>query len=88
MLSAKDEQAAQTMSSNLHEHLLKIKAEEEDGFFDNLAYTLGQRRSVFPWIAAQPVQNTSGLIKAIEAGKMKPTRTKERPRLGFVFTGQ
>ncbi|KAI9879283.1 MAG: hypothetical protein M1830_009013 [Pleopsidium flavum] len=88
ILSAKDEHAAQAMASNLKDYLLTTKVEDEEKFLDSLAYTLGQRRSIFPWIAAQPVQSVSDLIKAIESGRMKPTRTNGPPRLGFVFTGQ
>jgi len=88
ILSAKDEQATEAMAANLKDYLLTTVVEDEDKFIDSLAYTLGQRRSIFPWVAAQPVQSISTLVKAIEFGKMKPTRTPERPKLGFVFTGQ
>lgn len=89
ILSAKDEQAGQAMASNLREYLLKAKVADEEKFFASLAYTLGQRRSIFPWVAAQPVQGVSDLVKAIESDRMKPSRRMERPpRLGYVFTGQ
>ncbi|KAH8799819.1 hypothetical protein F5884DRAFT_905307 [Xylogone sp. PMI_703] len=87
-LSAKDEQATQAMISNLKDYLLKTKIENEDELLSNLAYTLGERRSVFPWVAAQSVNSVSDLVKTIESGKMKPARSGEAPRLGFVFTGQ
>lgn len=88
ILSAKDEQAAQAMVSNLKNYLLNLKVKDEEKFLDSLAYTLGQRRSVFTWISAQSVHSVSGLVKAIESGRMKTSRTRPRPRLGFVFTGQ
>ena len=88
VLSAKDEQAAQTMAINLKDHLQSTDATQNEQCFDSLAYTLGQRRSRFPWLAAHSVKTASSLVKVIESGKFKPTRTKDRPRLGFVFTGQ
>jgi acyl transferase domain-containing protein len=87
MLSAKDEQAALTMASNLKDHLQTIKIEDEEKYFDSLVYTLGQRRSIFPWISAQPVQGISGLIKALESERLKPSRTSERPKIGTPWAG-
>jgi acyl transferase domain-containing protein len=89
VLSGKDEKACQAVASNLRDYLSKSERADDDSFFASLAYTLGQRRSVFPWVAAQPVQNASELISLIDSGKMKPGRRMDRPpRLGFVFTGQ
>jgi hypothetical protein len=87
-LSAKDEQAGLTMASNLKDYLQTVRIENEQTFFDNLAYTLGQRRSTLTWASAHPAENVSGLIKALDFGKMKPTRRNEAPKIAFVFTGQ
>ena len=77
------------MVSNLRDHLLKTKVEDEEKFFASLAYTLGQRRSLFPWVAVQPAASLKELVKASEAGRMKPSRRGENcPRLGYVYTGQ
>lgn len=88
VLSAKDQQAAKDMGIRLKQHLRSNELEDDRKYFDSLAYTLGERRSRFPWVAAQSVQSLSGLIKTIESDKMEPVRTRDRPRLGFVFTGQ
>ncbi|GME49746.1 ketoacyl-synt-domain-containing protein [Neofusicoccum parvum] len=88
VLSAKDEQAATAMVENLRDHLLETDIPDEAEYFDSLAYTLGQRRSVFPWVAAQPVKGVADLLRLIDSGRMKPKRTNGSPRLGFVFTGQ
>ena len=88
VLSAKDEQATEAMGSRLKDYLEKTTIKDEEKFLNSLAYTLGQRRSTFPWIAAQPAQSVASLVKSIDFGKMKPERTGERPKLGFVFTGQ
>ena len=76
------------MAANLKDYLSTAEIEDEGVFLDSIAYTLGQRRSNFPWVAAQPTQTVSGLIKAIQFGRFQPKRSGEPPRLGFVFTGQ
>jgi acyl transferase domain-containing protein/NADPH:quinone reductase-like Zn-dependent oxidoreductase len=86
VLSAKDEHAATAMVSNLRDHLCDI--EDTAVFQHDLAYTLGQRRSAFPWVAATTASSISELLQRIDAGKMKPRRKNDTPRLGFVFTGQ
>ncbi|KAK3352846.1 hypothetical protein B0T25DRAFT_580684 [Lasiosphaeria hispida] len=88
VLSAKDERAAQIMATNLRDYLLKTTPEDESEFLDNLAYTLGQRRSVFPWVSTLAGDSIAGLAKTIESGKIKPAKAGKGPRLGFVYTGQ
>nr|WOL36632.1 highly reducing polyketide synthase [Pseudogymnoascus verrucosus] len=88
ILSAKDEPTAQVMVQRLKDHILATKRDDEKKFLCNLSYTLGQRRSRFLWVAAQPVKSIEHLIEVIESGKMKPLRSGMRPKLGFVFTGQ
>jgi acyl transferase domain-containing protein len=88
ILSARDQLATESMLENLKSYLLSAQPKDEDNFLDSLAYTLGQRRTIFPWISALPAQNVSGLVNALGSAKSKPVRTPERPRLGFVFTGQ
>ncbi|KAK3904486.1 hypothetical protein C8A05DRAFT_13641 [Staphylotrichum tortipilum] len=93
MLSAKDETATQAMVDNLKEYLVDAntrKTHNEDAFLDNLAYTLGHRRSRFPWQATLAASSVEGLVKTIQSGRVKPTRarTGTPPRLGFVYTGQ
>ncbi|KAH6623651.1 hypothetical protein F5144DRAFT_540013 [Chaetomium tenue] len=56
-----------------------------------LAYTLGQRRSRFSYVAAYPVPVTKGVdavIRALDSPAFKPSRNLRRPRIGMVFTGQ
>ena len=87
MLSAKDEVAAKAMVANLKNYLEKNKFDDEEAFLDDLAYTLGQRRSIFPWMSAVPAQSIKHLISTIDAGKMVPIKSGDAPKLGFVFTG-
>ncbi|KAK4034496.1 polyketide synthase [Parachaetomium inaequale] len=91
LLSGKDERATQAMAENLKNHLLTINTADEDTFLDNLAYTLGHRRSHFPWISTFTGSSIAGLVKTIESGRVKPvkkTASTTSLRLGFVYTGQ
>lgn len=88
VLSAKDEIAARSMASNLKTYLRGLEDSGQDTMLGNLAYTLGQRRSTFPWIVATPAESKNSLIDALENSAFKPTRSLDQPRLGFVFTGQ
>ena len=86
VLSAKDEHAAKAMVSNLRDHLENVT--DSAKYQNDLAYTLGERRSAFPWVAATSASSIPELIRLIDAGKMKPKRRGDVPRIGFVFTGQ
>lgn len=89
VLSAKDERATSAMASNLKKYLLGVETNNEHAFLDNLAYTLGHRRSVFPWMSTFAGDSIASLVKAIESGKAKPAKTPSSPpRIGFVYTGQ
>src|SRR6185295_19563551 len=82
MISAKDEHAAKAMVSNLRDHLLTAAISDALTYQNDLAYTLGQRRSVFPWIAATSASSISDLVKLIDGGRMKPRRKNDTLRLG------
>lgn len=74
------------MVANLRDHLCNIN--DSLSYQNDLAYTLGERRSAFPWVAATSASSTTELVRLIDAGKMKPKRRNDPPKLGFVFTGQ
>lgn len=92
VLSAKDEQAIRRMKSNLHDHIraAKIDSNDERRFLANLAYTLGSRRSAFPWTVAFAADSLSTLASALDDsdGRFHPTKSDENVRLAWVFTGQ
>lgn len=93
VLSGKDEQACQKIISNL-KHFLEEKTSTQpdpEEFLESLIYTLGQRRTQFPWVAAHPVPITEGIeavVHALQPPKLRPSRSSRRPRIGMVFTGQ
>ncbi|KAI1421079.1 hypothetical protein F5Y12DRAFT_790457 [Xylaria sp. FL1777] len=94
MFSARDEQACERMVSNLKEYLEQKRETpeiESQKLLERIVYTLGERRTVFPWVAVHPVPCTSGLdglIEALDLPGFRATRTSRSPRIGLVFTGQ
>ena len=88
LLSAKEDGIARSMMTNLHEYLVRSGDCAEEDLLDCLAYTLGDRRSRFPWSVAVAAQTLEDLTQLLEDSGTKPGRATEQPRLGFVFTGQ
>lgn len=88
VLSGNDEQAAYALL-----HSLGIYCEQNPEAFDlalmdNLAYTLGQRRSSLPWRVAISAGAGSELVSKLAAPDTKPRRSLGDPSVGFLFTGQ
>ncbi|KAB8221883.1 hypothetical protein BDV33DRAFT_229960 [Aspergillus novoparasiticus] len=94
VVSAKDEHVHEKMVARLADFLRQKEqhgSKDTESFLQNLVYTLGQRRTVFPWVAAYPVPITQGLdgvAKVLETPKFRPSRPSQSPRIGMVFTGQ
>lgn len=97
IISAKDERATQAMTSDLQVYLgrkreSKEAHDDEDKLLGQLAYTLSQRRTRFPWTSVVAAASLGGLVNALASPKARPVRhdpaTNTTPRLGFVFTGQ
>jgi acyl transferase domain-containing protein/protein-L-isoaspartate O-methyltransferase len=86
--SGKDEQAVHDMIVNTNSYLESRKELIDEAFLDNLAYTLGQRRSAFRWVQAFPANSVDNLQKSLGSKSPISTRRMEAPRIGFVFTGQ
>ncbi|KAF5135193.1 Asperfuranone polyketide synthase afoG [Metarhizium anisopliae] len=97
VLSARDERACQQMVSELKAYLEKHRSfghEDAEQLLRNLSYTLGERRTFFPWVAAHQVRldKDGGLdaaVQALDSPRFKPgRRAPDRPRIGMIFTGQ
>jgi acyl transferase domain-containing protein len=54
----------------------------------DLAYTLAERKSRFPWVTALRANNLKELANRLAEPDQKPSRATKTPRLGFVFNGQ
>jgi acyl transferase domain-containing protein len=53
-----------------------------------LAFTLGERRSTFPWRAAVSAKSSIELIEALNAENIKFSKTPKSATIGYIFTGQ
>ena len=60
----------------------------QNDLMSNVAYTLGQRRSLMQWRVAISTTSSFDLISSLNSGKICPARETEPLRLGFIFTGQ
>lgn len=87
VLSARTESALRRVASNLCSHLT---SEEGRYSLESLAYTLGQRRSRFPWTITLSAHSVRDLVDSLaEDDKIRPVQApSQNPRLGFVFNGQ
>ncbi|KAF1835370.1 hypothetical protein BDW02DRAFT_290387 [Decorospora gaudefroyi] len=87
VVSGKDATAVQGMVQNLAAHIRETKVDLQ---LKDLAYTLSERRSRFPVVAAIRASSLAELADRLEQTKSisKPAHGTKQPRLGFVFNGQ
>jgi acyl transferase domain-containing protein len=88
VLSAHDEKAAQASMDNLIVYLERKPEAFEINMPRNLAYTLGERRSIMPWRIAFTATGSSDLTRQLVDRQSRPVRAKEPTTVAFVFTGQ
>lgn len=88
ILSSFDEAAGKQQAESLGTYLRHRSSQTDSKFLDNLAYTLNERRSNFPWKAAIPARSVSELAERLEDHDFKLFKASKKPILGFVFTGQ
>ncbi|KAI3338274.1 putative polyketide synthase [Ustulina deusta] len=85
VLSGRDEATTTRLAANMNEFLQR----STDIRWNDLAFTLGQRRSKFNWRVAISAGSAEELTSALADKSLKPVQTQGRaPRLGFVFNGQ
>jgi acyl transferase domain-containing protein len=83
VLSARTEKSLNSYLASFDEYL--DEAPESSEFIRNLSYTLGQRRTQFPYRVAAVAESISALQEKLSA--VKPNRARDQT-IGFVFTGQ
>ena len=88
VITAHDEVSLKRQRENLMSYLLKRGNDIVETLLPDLAFTLGQRRTLLPWRIALAASTTEGLIAQLESSEKVPMRASKAPRLGFVFTGQ
>ena len=88
VLSSFDEAAGKQQVEDLGLYLRNRTNQIDSTFLGNLAYTLSERRSSFPWKTALSASSVSELAEKLEDGASKLLKASKQPVLGFVFTGQ
>ncbi|KAJ4422355.1 Type I Iterative PKS [Gnomoniopsis sp. IMI 355080] len=85
IVSAKDSAGASKMNNNLATYLSSHNPLPRP---IDLAFTLAERKSRFPWITAVRASTLDELAEKMASTDRKPRRSIKAPRLGFVFNGQ
>lgn len=88
ILSGKDEAATNAMISRLAIYLSNVQEANREILLADLAYTLDQRRTRFPWRIGVAATTLEELKTTLTNRSIIPTRPNKMPRIGFVFTGQ
>jgi hypothetical protein len=87
-LSAFDEACGKRQIKSLCDYLKDRPNSKSEGFLGDLAYTLGERRSVLPWKAAISACSAQELVKSLESDGTKFVHSAKAPILAYCFTGQ
>lgn len=89
ILSSKDSTVTQMSSKRLAAYIRQWPASGVPFSPADLAYTLAERRSRFPWAVAVRARSLAQLAERLDEPKLKATRGRRTiPRIGFVFNGQ
>ncbi|KAK6948366.1 hypothetical protein Daesc_010132 [Daldinia eschscholtzii] len=88
VLSAADEKGIQRVSASLETHLKELKEGLQAQYLQDLAFTLGNKRSSLPWKSFVLGDSIHSLIENLSSAVQKPIRAAATPKLQFVFTGQ
>ena len=92
ILSSKDSAVSPAIGKKLASYIrgaTSTGGREEPLSPADLAYTLAERRSRFPWAIAVRANSLADLAKKLDDDSRKATRaTQSPPRIGMVFNGQ
>lgn len=89
VISANDKVSTEKAMQNLGVYLERRPEIFENDLLTNLAYTLGQRKSLHTWRVAMTSSTAADLVEALFSGRFIPARQElEDLRIGWVFTGQ
>jgi acyl transferase domain-containing protein len=89
VLSAHDKAAVQSAAQELVSYISKYGKDPPSNFLDDLAYTLAEHRTRFPFRLAAPASSILSLTEALQAETTAPfDSTGKNPKVCFVFTGQ
>ncbi|KAI4950323.1 Type I Iterative PKS [Alternaria rosae] len=86
--SANDERSLIQMGQDLSKHLQRQDVFDEEQLLDNLAYTLCERRSQFPYCSAIVATDKLDLESKLQDVRPSSAGDATSQRIGFIFTGQ
>ena len=86
-ISAPTKRALGAVAKNVINYLEKHPDAYDAFVMGNIAYTLGQRRSLFPWRSAVSASNSKDLI-ALLSGNLDIFDGSKEPSVSLVLTGQ
>jgi acyl transferase domain-containing protein/NADPH:quinone reductase-like Zn-dependent oxidoreductase len=88
VVSSKDAAGAAAMNKQLSQYIEDASSHGKTVSPADLAYTLNERKSRFPWLTACRARKLQDLATKLN-GPSKPTRAMPKPpRIGYVFNGQ
>lgn len=88
VLAANDKKSLNVQQELLSSYLKDHSRAFNPMFMENLAFTLGQRRSLLAWKVAYVTDSRENFVQKLEQKNPTPLRTTKEPELAFVFTGQ
>jgi acyl transferase domain-containing protein/NADPH:quinone reductase-like Zn-dependent oxidoreductase len=89
LISANDKTSTERVMQNLGIYLEQRPEVFQNDLLSNLAYTLGQRKSLHPWRVAITASSGVELVETLSSGKVLAAKQElEALRLGWIFTGQ
>lgn len=88
LLTAHTKTSLDHQATRLREYLGSHLDDVDQSILADLAFTLGQRRSILPWKATYIANSSVSLIQKLEKPDLAPLRSTKLSQVGFVFTGQ
>lgn len=88
LLSSLDQKGGRSQAKSLSTYLVDRLHGAQDQLLDDLAYTLGERRSRFGYKAVIAASSVPELIERLDDGSVKFARSSGKKGLAYVFTGQ
>ena len=87
-ISAFDEKAGKQQAKNIASYLEERQDIASGKLLDDLAFTLNERRTVFPWKAAVSARSIDDLISLLKDEDLEFSKSSKPSTVAFVFTGQ
>ena len=83
-----DENSGRSQAKDLSKYLVDHAYNTEDEVLDDLAYTLGQRRSRFGYKTVIAAKSVPQLIERLDDENLKFAESSGMKALAYIFTGQ